>query len=445
MTAHLHRGPIRAAEALRRRPFFTVAGLGLLALASTLHGAAYLKIEGIDGESKEAEHEDWIVVESFGSGLRLVGEAGATRSTLRATQDPLAISKPLDRSTPYLLDALFKGTSLPSVVLESEHPSGALGPVRLRLELENAAVRSYSTRNREALTALEPIVEDWSFEAEAWAYHYIRVGNGQVPGEMIGATWNFLSQSGGLTNVDAPARPQIEPFDTLVAVPGGSYLVELVVNDEDTPLGELNIVATSLDPAKVQASIVTGKAGEPVLQLAASDLFSGSAAVRVSASDGFQTASRTLMLSIEGGSTPYETYLLAAFGDALATDNALGLPLLDPENDGLRTITEFYLGTDPNLPTAAGDAMQSQIIMENQARVVRLAFFRRSDMPGLTGKILASPDMETWNEVSEQTIPSYSEEVNQGNGPYEQVKATLVLPFDGWESCFLQIQVEGAF
>lgn len=408
-------------------------------------GASYLWVDGIEGESTAVGHENWIEVDGFEAGLSSLAESGSGRLTWRVLPDPLRVSTALDRSTPYLLNSLFRGAVLPSVWLESDWGTSGPAPNQLRIVLTRARVADYLTESDAAPGAPGVVREQWSFDYEEWGHHYVRGDSNQTPGETLSATWNFATGEGGWTGQDSAARPTIEPFNTLVAAPGGTYSILFFVADDDTPMGDLQVWAESLDPEKVTVASVTGTEGKPGMQLRVSELFSGSASVRVSVSDGFQTSSRTLLLSIEGGETAYETFLLAAFGQSWVQDHYLGWPLYDPEGDGLRTVTEFFLGTDPSLPDDPRDAILAQPIEAGGKRLVRLSFFRRSDVPGLVGRFFASPDMENWVELSGQSVPRYAESSKPTSTFYDRVDAVVELPAQGWDTCFLRLEVQGAF
>lgn len=404
---------------------------------------AFLKIDDIDGESKAAGYEGWIDVESFAAGIgsSVSDSQGSTRTRVAAMPESLKIEKRVDAASPYLFLASAQQALFDSVVLESNHSLTKESGARIRHEFSNAGVvavnvaTDVSPRNRDSI-----IHESVEFDFEEWAVHCQRPGLDE-----IAATWNFFEGTGGLIGNNAPGVPQIEPFDTLVANPGVEYSVSINLSDRDTPVEELSLRAESLDPEKVTIVGIEGVGAERSLTILVSDFFSGSASVLIWVSDDFQSSSRTLMLSIEGGDTPYETFLLAAFGEKLLENSELGLPIGDPDNDGLRTIAEFYLGTDPNLFTARGDAIDVEQVIENGEVETQLHFFRRSDTDGLAGRFLLSSNLKDWTDLGQTSDPVLVESVSQTDGPYEQVNATIKLSLQEWEKYFLRLQVDGAF
>src|SRR5690606_28022874 len=91
---------------------------GLIASA----GAAvdmYLKIEGIDGESTDKNHKDWIEVQSFSWGMSNSASlsTGGGTGVGKAQFIDLKIGKNLDRASPNLFLHGAQGRHIPEVVL----------------------------------------------------------------------------------------------------------------------------------------------------------------------------------------------------------------------------------------------------------------------------------------------------------------------------------------
>ncbi|MFO7497030.1 MAG: type VI secretion system tube protein Hcp [Desulfobacterales bacterium] len=83
---------------------------------------AFLRIDGIKGESTDDKHREWIEVLSFSwgcsqqAGASQVGSGG--RSSGRADFADLTIVKPLDAATPLLFKACATGEHIKEVILE---------------------------------------------------------------------------------------------------------------------------------------------------------------------------------------------------------------------------------------------------------------------------------------------------------------------------------------
>jgi type VI secretion system secreted protein Hcp len=83
---------------------------------------AFLKIDGIPGESTDDKHKDWIEVLTYNWGAQQPTSATASSSggatSERANFQDLSITKTLDKASPKLALALAKGTHSATVILE---------------------------------------------------------------------------------------------------------------------------------------------------------------------------------------------------------------------------------------------------------------------------------------------------------------------------------------
>ena len=95
----------------------------LVLTVSTLSAAVYVKFEGIDGESIDAEHTNWIDVLSFEHGISVpTSSTGSSRRRGSALLEDFNITKTLDKASPKLAEKLLIGSSIPSVVVEVTKP-----------------------------------------------------------------------------------------------------------------------------------------------------------------------------------------------------------------------------------------------------------------------------------------------------------------------------------
>lgn len=82
----------------------------------------FLKINGIDGESTDDKHKDWIEVLSYNWGVSQMASATASSSggggVERADLQDLSIVKLMDSSTPKLFQSCAKGEHIKEVRLE---------------------------------------------------------------------------------------------------------------------------------------------------------------------------------------------------------------------------------------------------------------------------------------------------------------------------------------
>ena len=108
---------------------------------------AYLKIEGIEGESHDAGHEKWIQLQSYSHIVRneTTGQSGGGHHTGgRCTHSDVIVIKPIDSSSPNLALACCLGKSHPTLIVELCR-SGASGTDAVpyqKVELTDVVVTS---------------------------------------------------------------------------------------------------------------------------------------------------------------------------------------------------------------------------------------------------------------------------------------------------------------
>ena len=88
---------------------------------------AFLQIDGIDGESKDAAHENWIEIAAYSFGVSMAGSGVGTtgrHSKGRADFAEFSISKPIDLASPTLAIACAKADNLGTVILSACRAGG---------------------------------------------------------------------------------------------------------------------------------------------------------------------------------------------------------------------------------------------------------------------------------------------------------------------------------
>lgn len=128
------------------------------------HSSAYVKFEGIDGESEEAGHEDWSEIVSFNQGIHQPsgGATGTTRRTGDVTLDDIVIIKQVDKASPKLAEAICKGKVFPKVEIHLTGPSdgSTCHGTFYAYELKSVIITSYTVSGSNplayALVALAP-------------------------------------------------------------------------------------------------------------------------------------------------------------------------------------------------------------------------------------------------------------------------------------------------
>jgi type VI secretion system secreted protein Hcp len=107
-----------------------------------LHAAvnAYLYIDGVSGESIDAQHKGWIEMSSISSASLLQGAADpATRAGLPQIHSFTLTRSSHDKASPKLYEAASKGTHFPEVVIEVRKAGGG-GQEYLKYKLTDVMV-----------------------------------------------------------------------------------------------------------------------------------------------------------------------------------------------------------------------------------------------------------------------------------------------------------------
>jgi type VI secretion system secreted protein Hcp len=106
--------------------------------------AAFVKFDGVDGESQDRDHKDWINLLSFRQGqfIPSTGAVGSTRGRAGCVFEEVVLAKELDKSSPKLAEAVCKGQVFSKVTIHLTSVSLG-GQVYYAYELKNVLVTSY--------------------------------------------------------------------------------------------------------------------------------------------------------------------------------------------------------------------------------------------------------------------------------------------------------------
>jgi type VI secretion system secreted protein Hcp len=91
---------------------------------------AYIKIQGIDGESDDRDHEKWSDLLSFSWGTGHSSDASKTAGgggAEKVVPGNITITKAVDRTSPKLADLKRKGITITSVIVDTERKDGKPG------------------------------------------------------------------------------------------------------------------------------------------------------------------------------------------------------------------------------------------------------------------------------------------------------------------------------
>ena len=111
------------------------------------HSSAYIKFEGIDGESQNEGHEGWSEIVSFSQGIHKPdsGTTGSTRRRGDVVLEDIVLVKQLDKASPKLAEAICKGEVFPKVEIHLTGPSegSTCSGTFYVYELKNVMITSY--------------------------------------------------------------------------------------------------------------------------------------------------------------------------------------------------------------------------------------------------------------------------------------------------------------
>lgn len=106
--------------------------------------AAFIKFDGVDGESTDEKHRDWIVVDSFSFGLRGPTSGGGGGAGKAVFHD-ITVTKSIDKSSPILMLKTCTGQGVPEARLEYSKAVGTgEQAVYLKITMSDVLVSSYN-------------------------------------------------------------------------------------------------------------------------------------------------------------------------------------------------------------------------------------------------------------------------------------------------------------
>jgi len=111
-----------------------------------IHSSAYVKFEGVDGESKSTGHEGWSEIVSFSQPIHKPGAStDITRRRGDVVLEDIVVVKQIDKASPKLAEAICKGTVFPKVEIHLTGPSegSTCQGTFYAYELKNVLITAY--------------------------------------------------------------------------------------------------------------------------------------------------------------------------------------------------------------------------------------------------------------------------------------------------------------
>lgn len=157
---------------------------------------AFLKIDGIPGESTDDRHKDWLEVIAFGHHMEQPASATASSAggatAERVNHSTFDVVHLLDKSSPKLAEACCTGRHLKEVVLELCRAGGdKLTYAVIRLEqVVIARIQSNGSTGHSAGFPTETV--SFSYGRITWKYVVQRRADGQSGGSVVGG-WDLTT------------------------------------------------------------------------------------------------------------------------------------------------------------------------------------------------------------------------------------------------------------
>jgi type VI secretion system secreted protein Hcp len=155
---------------------------------------AFLKIEGIPGESTDDAHKDWIELKSFNHGVlqpvsRTASSSGGA-TTERADFTAFNITKEIDLASPKLFEASFTGKHIREITVEIRRAGGDQQKY-LEIKMEQVLISYF---NQGGSDASGFPVEEVNFAPGKIKMTYIQQKRGDgTPGGNVAAGWDLTT------------------------------------------------------------------------------------------------------------------------------------------------------------------------------------------------------------------------------------------------------------
>lgn len=161
---------------------------------------AFLKIDGIPGDSTDAAHQGWIEILSYRHGIEQPTSrsqsAGGARSSERANHDPFVIVKELDIATCLLERNVCNGANIPTITLELCRATGSKQKY-MQYKLTDSIVTFVRPRGDCAADGQLPSEEvGFSYSKIEWTYTDTDEKTGASKGN-VSSHWDVTTNSGG--------------------------------------------------------------------------------------------------------------------------------------------------------------------------------------------------------------------------------------------------------
>lgn len=173
-----------------RKASMVILVMGVALLPFNANAAVFAKFEGVDGESRDANHDKWIDVLSVSEGIHQPdsGATGTTRRRGAVVFDNIVIGKFLDRSSPKLREDLAQGKVFPKVEIEITQSCDGRRETYFKYELKNVLITGFSLN---AVGSEDRPVESVALNFEEIIWTYTIFDNRCIKAGDVEASWKL--------------------------------------------------------------------------------------------------------------------------------------------------------------------------------------------------------------------------------------------------------------
>jgi len=150
----------------------------------------FLKIDGIDGESTDDAHRNWIELLSYDHGLAqsiIHDVGGGGNAAGRANFQDFSVAKELDRTTPELNSYCASGKQISKIEVELVSVTDDR-PTFMKYTLENCLISQVQINGS---SGDNKPTEEAAFAYQKISWEYTEIDPRGAPGDVIKRSWNL--------------------------------------------------------------------------------------------------------------------------------------------------------------------------------------------------------------------------------------------------------------
>jgi type VI secretion system secreted protein Hcp len=158
---------------------------------------AFLKIDGIPGESTDDKHKDWIQILSFSMGITHPGTLGQSGAVAAARADfhDFSIVKLNDKCSPKLSMACAKGERIKEIKLDLCHAGGDKFKF-MEYKMNDCAITSWKPGGTPYAANPLPVEEvTFNYHKIEWTYSQMKRPDGSGGGN-VASNWDLMANKG---------------------------------------------------------------------------------------------------------------------------------------------------------------------------------------------------------------------------------------------------------